>query len=141
MGALASDSFEDKASQEKLRKFSPHWLRHLAASHQSKAGITMNIIQENLRHGSSQTTQIYVHSLEDERHASVSQLNFIGIKPLKLEVNHGAVITVVIDKILSLDVANSAQGFLEDVIVCGSKLEMHLDSSKTEIINKCLVSR
>jgi site-specific recombinase XerD len=36
----------DKANR--IRKFSPHWLRHFAASMQRNSGITLGHIQENL---------------------------------------------------------------------------------------------
>lgn len=82
IGEKAAQAFNNNpVKQEKLGKFSPHWLRHLAASHQDKAGISMNMIQENMRHASSQTTKIYIHAEDEARHQAVQQMNFVRIIP------------------------------------------------------------
>lgn len=135
VGIVAAESFEDEAKQEKLRKFSPHWLRHLAASHQSKAGVTMNMIRENLRHGSSQTTQIYVHSLEEERHASVRQVCFRGLKPIAPKVSQEEKIVVVIDKIQSLDAVTSVKNFLDDILGSGNNYNLRLVGAESKILD------
>ena len=36
--------------------------RHLSAGYQDRVGISMTMIQENLRHSSINTTKIYVHA-------------------------------------------------------------------------------
>ncbi|MBL8298233.1 MAG: tyrosine-type recombinase/integrase [Rhodanobacteraceae bacterium] len=51
-----------------LRRASTHWLRHTAASHQADAGTDLRHIQRNLRHASIDTTAIYLHVEDDERH-------------------------------------------------------------------------
>jgi integrase len=61
-------------SQKKLLKFSPHWLRHLSASRQDLAGISFTNIKNNLRHQNEQTTRIYVHAYDDERHREMEKL-------------------------------------------------------------------
>ena len=66
---------EDVAKQKKLKKFSPHWLRHLSASHQDKAGVPASIIQANHRHSSFQTTQVYVHAEEARRFTEIQKLS------------------------------------------------------------------
>lgn len=77
VGLKASLQFEhSKHKQEKLRKFSPHWLRHMAASHQYKAGMSMSMIQENLRHASVNTTRIYLHSEDEARHFAIQNIIF-----------------------------------------------------------------
>lgn len=82
IGEKAARCFEgNPIKQAKLRKFSPHWLRHLAASHQDKVGISMNMIQENMRHASSQTTKIYIHAEDEARHQAVQQMSFASIIP------------------------------------------------------------
>lgn len=65
----------DTNKQEKLKKLSPHWLRHLSASHQDKAGIPASIIQENHRHSSPQTTQIYIHAEEERRFTEMQKMH------------------------------------------------------------------
>ena len=52
-----------------LARASTHWIRHTAASHQANAGIDLRFVQENLRHASLQTTSIYLHAQDDQRHA------------------------------------------------------------------------
>ena len=51
-----------------LRRASTHWLRHSAASHQADAGTDLRFIQKNMRHASIQTTGIYLHAEDDQRH-------------------------------------------------------------------------
>ncbi len=65
---------EGSISRQKLEKLSPHSLRHLSASHQDKLGIPMNIIQENLRHSSINTTKIYVHADDEARHKEMEKM-------------------------------------------------------------------
>jgi integrase len=60
----------------KLQRLSPHWLRHLAASRQDLAGISFTHIKSNLRHENEQTTRIYVHAFDDERHREMEKLRF-----------------------------------------------------------------
>ena len=75
IGEKASLQFKDKAEkQRKLQALSPHWLRHLAASHQDRLGIPLLMIQENLRHQSSQTTQLYVHQEDEERFKQMQKM-------------------------------------------------------------------
>jgi len=76
IGFLASLGFKDAPLKAaKLRRLSPHWLRHLSASHQDKAGITATMIKENLRHRSVQTTQLYLHTEEDRRHEAMQKMS------------------------------------------------------------------
>lgn len=75
IGKAASKSFLDQPhKKEKLEKLSPHWLRHLSASHQDKAGISATMIQANHRHRSSQTTQIYLHAEDALRSHEIQKL-------------------------------------------------------------------
>jgi len=75
IGKLASIKFKrEPIKAAKLKKLSPHWLRHLCASHQDKAGIHATMIRENLRHSSSQTTQIYLHAEENLRHEAMQKM-------------------------------------------------------------------
>jgi site-specific recombinase XerD len=75
VGQNASTAFEDKPlKKKKLEQLSPHWLRHLSASHQDKAGIPVTVIQANHRHRSSQTTQIYLHAEDALRSTEIQKL-------------------------------------------------------------------
>jgi site-specific recombinase XerD len=69
IGEAASCSFADDEDKcDKLLALSPHWLRHLSASHQDKRGVPLTMIRDNHRHASINTTQIYMHSEDVARH-------------------------------------------------------------------------
>ena len=81
VGKLASLKFKnDPNKKQKLASLSPHWLRHLSASHQDLVGISGTMIQSNHRHGSYATTQIYLHA-PDEMRAREMQKMHIAINP------------------------------------------------------------
>lgn len=68
-------------SNQKLKRFSPHWLRHLSASYQDQAGISFTNIKSNLRHQNEQTTRIYVHAHDNHRHQEMEKLKLsTGLK-------------------------------------------------------------
>jgi site-specific recombinase XerD len=52
---------------EKLRRASPHWMRHTHASHALAHGAELTTVRDNLRHASISTTSIYVHGDEVKR--------------------------------------------------------------------------
>ncbi|QHB54715.1 tyrosine-type recombinase/integrase [Ralstonia solanacearum] len=52
---------------EKLRKASPHWMRHTHATHALARGAELTTVRDNLRHASVSTTLIYLHSDEAKR--------------------------------------------------------------------------
>jgi site-specific recombinase XerD len=85
IGNLASDLVNDQFKKEKLKAFSPHWVRHLSASHQNKIGMPLNMIRENHRHASINTTQIYMHSEDIQRHSFMQNhsMPIETIKPIK----------------------------------------------------------
>jgi hypothetical protein len=62
----------DPAGAATLARASTHWIRHTAASHQANAGVDLRFVQENLRHASLQTTSIYLHAQDDQRHAQAT---------------------------------------------------------------------
>lgn len=75
IGGQAANIFsDDSKKRQKLQKLSPHWLRHLSASHQNKAGIPVNMIRENHRHSSIQTTQIYLHTEDSLRFQEMQKI-------------------------------------------------------------------
>jgi site-specific recombinase XerD len=71
----AAEKFpKNSSSFQRLMRFSPHWLRHLSASHQDRAGISFTHIKSNLRHQNEQTTRIYVHAHDTDRHMDMEKL-------------------------------------------------------------------
>ncbi|OAJ52513.1 integrase [Paraburkholderia ginsengiterrae] len=58
---------EQPATAEKLRRASPHWMRHTHASHALARGAELIMVRDNLRHASISTTSTYLHSDEVQR--------------------------------------------------------------------------
>ncbi|OUL72772.1 phage integrase family protein [Paraburkholderia hospita] len=56
----------------KLRRTSPHWLRHTHATHALDAGVELVAVRDNLRHASIATTSTYLHGEEAKRARQVS---------------------------------------------------------------------
>lgn len=52
---------------EKLRRASPHWMRHTHATHALERGVDLTTVRDNLRHASLVTTSIYLHTDEEKR--------------------------------------------------------------------------
>jgi site-specific recombinase XerD len=52
---------------DKLRRASPHWMRHTHATHALARGAELTTVRDNLRHASISTTSIYLHSDEVKR--------------------------------------------------------------------------
>ena len=61
---IAADS---PATAEKLRRASPHWMRHTHATHALARGSELTTVRDNLRHASVSTTSIYLHGDEVKR--------------------------------------------------------------------------
>lgn len=55
------------ATAEKLRRASPHWMRHTHATHALARGADLTTVRDNLRHASLSTTSIYLHTDEAKR--------------------------------------------------------------------------
>lgn len=64
---------QDPAGAAKLQRASTHWLRHTAATHQADNGNDLRHIQKNLRHASIETTSLYLHAEDDERHDATTR--------------------------------------------------------------------
>ncbi|HEM7808133.1 site-specific integrase [Burkholderia multivorans] len=66
---LVADTIADErpATAEKLRRASPHWMRHTHASHALARGAELIMVRDNLRHSSISTTSTYLHSDEVQR--------------------------------------------------------------------------
>jgi len=56
------------ALAEKLRRATPHWMRHTHATHALQRGAELTTVRDNLRHASLSTTSMYLHS-DDPRRA------------------------------------------------------------------------
>jgi integrase len=67
---------DDLAKQAKLAQFSAHWLRHLSATLQDRAGVKFSHIRANLRHESDETTRLYVHAEDALRHADMEKIEW-----------------------------------------------------------------
>ena len=52
---------------EKLRRASPHWMRHSHASHALAHGAELTSVRDNLRHASIATTSMYLHGDDRKR--------------------------------------------------------------------------
>ncbi|MCO5396747.1 phage integrase family protein [Ralstonia soli] len=65
----AADTIENDHAvlAEKLRKASPHWMRHTHATHALARGAELTTVRDNLRHASVSTTSIYLHNDEIRR--------------------------------------------------------------------------
>lgn len=72
--ANAADIIEsdNPALAEKLRRASPHWMRHTHATHALAHGAELTTVRDNLRHASIATTSIYLHSDEVKRARQIS---------------------------------------------------------------------
>ncbi len=78
VGRQAAKKFQkNPQKREKLESLSPHWLRHLSASHQDLVGISSTMIQANHRHGSYATTQIYLHAPDEMRAQSMNKMHMV----------------------------------------------------------------
>lgn len=58
---------DSPATAEKLRRATPHWMRHTHATHALARGAQLTTVRDNLRHASISTTSIYLHSDEVAR--------------------------------------------------------------------------
>ena len=58
---------------DKLRRASPHWMRHTHATHALASGAELTTVRDNLRHASISTTSIYLHSDDVKRARQISE--------------------------------------------------------------------
>ena len=72
---LAADVIgaDHPTAAEKLRRASPHWMRHTHATHALARGVDLTIVRDNLRHASVSTTSVYLHSDEVKRARQMGQ--------------------------------------------------------------------
>jgi site-specific recombinase XerD len=64
-----ADVIQDQSptTAEKLRRASPHWMRHTHATHALARGADLTTVRDNLRHASLSTTSIYLHGEDVKR--------------------------------------------------------------------------
>lgn len=58
---------DSAATAQKLRKATPHWMRHTHATHALDHGVELTAVRDNLRHASVSTTSTYLHADESRR--------------------------------------------------------------------------
>jgi site-specific recombinase XerD len=58
---------EAPATAQKLRRATPHWLRHTHATHALGRGAELTTVRDNLRHASISTTSTYLHGDDGKR--------------------------------------------------------------------------
>lgn len=58
---------ENPAAAEKLRRASPHWMRHTHGTHALAQGAELTTVRDNLRHASISTTSMYLHGDDTKR--------------------------------------------------------------------------
>jgi len=63
----------DVALAEKLRRASPHWMRHTHATHALARGAALTTVRDNLRHASVSTTSIYLHTDQRQRASEMAK--------------------------------------------------------------------
>lgn len=59
----------DAALSMQLAAASAHWLRHSTFTHQLDGGVPLKTVQKNARHSSINTTSLYLHKTDADRHA------------------------------------------------------------------------
>ncbi|MBP0713552.1 site-specific integrase [Burkholderia sola] len=72
----AADAIEvdHPALAGKLRRATPHWLRHTHATHALANGATLTTVRDNLRHASITTTSIYLDDDEVQRMQQIERI-------------------------------------------------------------------
>jgi len=55
------------STADKLRRATPHWMRHTHATHALARGAELVTVRDNLRHASVATTSVYLHTDEVKR--------------------------------------------------------------------------
>lgn len=63
---------DSPAVADKLRRASPHWMRHTHATHALMRGAELTTVRDNLRHASISTTSVYLHSDDVKRARQIS---------------------------------------------------------------------
>lgn len=73
--ADALESEEGDAARDgvaRLRRATPHWLRHTSLTHQAQAGVELRYLASSARHARLDTTARYLHTEDEEWHRQQS---------------------------------------------------------------------
>lgn len=85
--SMGADKFENKKSLDqdekrsnafkssKLRKASPHWLRHSYGTYLVKSGCAIEKVKQLMGHSDISTTMVYVHIANDDLHSAAQNLS------------------------------------------------------------------
>ena len=69
---------ECEAAASHIMQASAHWMRHTAGSHMANNDVDLRHVRDNLGHESISTTNTYLHSSDDARHAETEAKHRIG---------------------------------------------------------------
>jgi site-specific recombinase XerD len=69
---------EYEAAAAHVLQASAHWLRHTAGSHMANNDVDLRHVRDNLGHESISTTNTYLHSSDDARHAETEAKHRLG---------------------------------------------------------------
>lgn len=69
---------EHAPAAARVTQASAHWLRHTAGSHMANNDVDLRHVRDNLGHESISTTNTYLHSSDDARHAETEEKHRIG---------------------------------------------------------------
>lgn len=69
---------EYEAAASHIEQASAHWMRHTAGSHMANNDVDLRHVRDNLGHESISTTNTYLHSSDDARHAETEAKHKIG---------------------------------------------------------------
>jgi integrase/recombinase XerD len=68
VGQLPIEGEAREHAVRRLRQASAHWLRHTAGSHMMDQQVDLRYVRDNLGHESISTTNLYLHTEDDDRH-------------------------------------------------------------------------
>lgn len=70
---LRNDHPEQEAAAQQLEQMSAHWIRHTAGSHMANRHVDIRVIRDTLGHASISTSNIYLHTEDEQRHQALEQ--------------------------------------------------------------------
>jgi site-specific recombinase XerD len=73
-GAADAIESEHLPLADKLRRATPHWMRHAHATHALASGATLTTVRDNLRHSSISTTSVYLDDDEVQRANQIERI-------------------------------------------------------------------